>query len=185
MSFSQRRVPARLVDLSIVVTATVGLWLFWAQYSNLAALSWWYENTNHLRTRTTQPKPDYELTTLPWRVARARVFDFNQGTLTVVSGAEPFDYQAYAIVNTGRAAAADLQFDAELQSGGATIGLLQAGKWIAVSSSKTPGVFAESNSAQLGYNRSVTLVIANDNPAGESRLVIKSLRLFFRNSDQP
>jgi len=41
--------------------------------------------------------------------------------------------------------------------------------------------FADANSAQLGYQRSLTVMIANDNPAGESRLTIKSLQVFLRN----
>ena len=174
------RISARWTEVAIIVTATVGLSWLWSQYSKLSTLSWWYENTHVLRTSTTLPNPDYDLTTLPWTVVHPRVFEVKQGKLTLVTAAEPFAYQAYATINTGGANAADLQFDADLQKGGATIGLLQSGKWIAISSSQRIGSFADSNSAQLGYSRSVTVMIANDNPAGESWLTIKWLRLYLR-----
>jgi hypothetical protein len=61
-----------------------------------------------------------------------------------------------------------------------TIGLLQAGKWIASNSAQQAGPFGDWNSARLGYHRSLTVGIANDNPAGQSRLTIKALRLFLR-----
>lgn len=175
-----RRFGSQLTQILAIVIATAGLWLFWSQYSYLSALSWWYDNTQHFRARTTQPTPDYDLSTLPWQIARSRVFQFNEGRLTIATGAEPFAYQAYATVKTNGAAAADIQVEANLETGGVTVGLLQAGKWVAVSSSQRPGAFSDFNSARLGYGRSVTVVIANDNPDGESRLVVNTLRLFFR-----
>lgn len=181
MSLSHlRRHSARLIDLSIVMTAVAGVWLFWSQYSNLSALSWWYANTHRLRTRTTAPNPDYDLATLPWKAVRPQVFELKPGKLGIVTDTEPFAYQAFATVNTGDADAADIQFEADLEAGGATIGLLQGGKWIAINSSQRPGPFSDSNSAQLGYHRSLTVMIANNNPAGESRLTVKSLRLYLR-----
>jgi hypothetical protein len=166
--------------MSIIVTAMVGIWLFWTQYSHLSTLSWWYDNTQHSRIRTSGLAPDYDLATLPWQAARSRVFQFDRGGLTLVTGDEPFAYQIYATVNTAGAASADLQCEGELESGGVTIGLLQAGKWIAVSSFLRTGAFTDTNAALLGYGRSVTVVIANDNPRGRSRLTVRSLRLFFR-----
>jgi hypothetical protein len=171
---------ARLADLSIIVIATSGLWLFWSQYSFLSGLSWWYENTQTLAARTAPLRPDYDLTTLPWKVASPRLFEVTQGTLTIATSKDPFGYQAFANVNTGGAVAADIQFDMDVEAGGLTVGLLQAGKWIAVNSTQKAGSFADSNSAQLGYHRSLTVVIANDNPAGESRVTVRSLRLFLR-----
>jgi hypothetical protein len=160
--------------------AAAGIWLFWSQYSNLSTLSWWYDRTHTLRTSTTLPSPDYDLTTLPWKLVHPRVFEVKQGHLTMVTDHEPFGYQAYAVLNTGGANAADIQFEADVEAGAATIGLVQSGKWIATSSSQRTGAFSDSNSALLGYGRSVTVVIANDNPAGESRLTVKSLRLYLR-----
>jgi len=171
---------AERTALAIAITATAGLWLFWSQYSALSGLSWWYDSTQHLRTGSALLMPDYDLTTLPWKVAHARLFEAKQGELRLVTDANPFAYQAFAIISTGGASAADFQFEAQVEAGGATIGLLQSGKWIATSSSQKSGAFSDSNSAQLGYGRSVTVVIANDNPVGESRLIVKSLRLYLR-----
>src|SRR5438445_2883831 len=159
-----------LQDLSIVIIATAGLWFFWSQYSSLSGLSWWYENTQSLSARTAPLRPDYDLTTLPWKVASPRLFEVKRGTITMVTSNEPFGYQAFANISAGGANAADIQFDMDVEVGGLTIGLLQAGKWIAINSTRKPGAFAASNSAQLGYHRTLTVMIANDNPAGESRL---------------
>ena len=169
-----------LKDVSIVIIATAGLWFFWSQYSYLSALSWWYDNTQSLRTRTAGRTPDYDLMTLPWQLVRPRVFAASQGSMTIATSNEPFGYQAFANISTGGAAAADIQFDVDVEAGGVTIGLLQGGKWIAINSTLKPGAFVESNSAQLGYHRSLTVMIANDNPAGESRMTVKSLKLFLR-----
>jgi hypothetical protein len=178
---SSRRARARaLGDLSAIIVAASGLWLFWSQYAYLSGLSRWYNDAQQLRTTGAGPKPDYDLTTLPWRVAAARVFDIRPDRITMVTSSEPFGYQAVATVSAGGARAADIQFDAEVEQGGVTIGLLQAGKWIAANSSRSRGPFADWNSAQLGYQRSLTLVVANDNPAGESRVTINAVRLFLR-----
>jgi hypothetical protein len=167
-------------DVVIVITACAGVWVFWSPLSELSALSWWYDRVQSVRTRGTLPDPDYDLDTLRWQLAEPRAFDVHQGRLTLVTNAEPFAYQAFATVHTNGAGAADIQFEADVESGGITIGLLQSGKWIAVSSSPHPGVFADTNSTQLGYSRSVTLMIANNNPAGETRVTLKSLRLYLR-----
>jgi hypothetical protein len=173
-------VRRRMGDLAMMAIAVAGLWFFWSQYSYLSALSWWYDNTQHLAERTAGRSPDYELASLPWTVARARHFDLNPEGMTIDTGSEPFAYQAFATIETGGARALDLQFAADVQSGGATIGVMQGGKWIATNSSPQSGPFAEGNSAPLTRGRSVTIVIANNNPAGESRLAVKSLRVFLR-----
>jgi hypothetical protein len=171
---------ARLRDLSTVVVAMAGLWLFWSEYSSLSGLSWWYNSVHHLRSGSAGPSPDYDLATLPWKVAAARVFDVKDGRMTIVTSNDSFAYQASATIGTGRASAADIYFDVDVEAGGVTIGLVQGGKWIAISSSRNAGSFTDWNSAQLGYRSSITVVIANDNPAGESRLIVKSLRLYLR-----
>ena len=104
----------------------------------------------------------------------------NHGTLALVTNAEPFAYQAYAIVPTSGADAAYVRFDAELMAGGATIGLLQAGKWLTLSSFQKVGPFSDSISARLGSRGPLTVMIANDNDAGQSRLTVRSLSLYFR-----
>ena len=90
---------------------------------------------------------------------------------------QPFGYQAFAAVDTNGARLADIQFEADVESGGATIGLLEGGKWIASSASQRRGRFANANSVQPGYHRSITVVIASNNPDGQSRLTVKWLRL--------
>ena len=171
----------RLRDASIVILATAGLWSFWSQYSALSALSWWYDNTQNVRARTATRTPDYDLATLPWKATNPRVFEVKPGIMTLATSGDPFGYQVFADISTGGAAAVDILFDGQIEAGGVTIGLLQGGKWIAIKSIPAPGAFADANSAQLGYQRSLTVMIANDNPAGESRLTIKSLQLFLRN----
>jgi hypothetical protein len=175
-----RRYQAPLTSCSILVTATVGVWLFWSEYSYLAQLSWSYENIYGLRNLAATTKPDYDLATLPWQTVRSRVFELKQGQRTLVTGAEPFAYQAQAAAETGGAATVFLQFEGDIESGGVTIGLQQAGRWIAASSFQRAGPFSDSSIARLGRGKSVTVVIANNNPAGESKLAIGSVRLFFR-----
>jgi hypothetical protein len=166
-------------DLSTIIIAAYGLWFFWSQYSYLSGLSWWYAGVQ-LGTKGGGPKPDYDLTAFPWQLAGARVFEVGQGRIAMVTSEDPFGYQAFATVSAGGAGAAEFQFDVEIEQGGVTIGLLQGGKWIAANSSRSPGPFADWNSAQLGHRRSLTVVVANDNPAGESRVTINALRLFLR-----
>jgi hypothetical protein len=167
-----------LGDLWIIVIAASGLWFFWSQSSYLSGLSWWYDSVQ--RPRADGPKPVYDLTTFPWQIVPARMFEIRNDEIALVTSSDPYGYQAVATVSVGGARAADLQFDVDIEQGGVTIGLLQGGKWIASNSSQTPGPFADWNSAQLGYQRSLTLVVANNNPAGESRVTIRALRLFLR-----
>ena len=174
------RTAARLKDLAVIVVAIAGLWFYWSKYAQLSGLSWWYDNVQRLRTRTVVPPADYDLTSLSWQAVRPRVFETQGGRMTMVTDREPFGYQVFANVKTEGARAADIHFDVDVESGGASIGLLQAGKWIAINSTQKPGAFSDWNSAKLGYHRSLTLAIANDNPAGESRLTVKSVSLFLR-----
>src|SRR4051812_14295356 len=161
----------------MAVVAIAGFWVISAQYANLSALSWWYDGTVRFREGRDLPAPDYDLTTLPWQLAKPQVFEVNQGTLVLATNAEPFAYQAYAIVPTGGADAAYIRFDADLADGGATIGLLQAGKWLTLSSFQKAGPFSDSISARLGSRGPLTVMIANNNDAGPSRLTVRSLRL--------
>ena len=108
------RFSSRWTDLAIIVTAMTGLWLFWSQYSNLSTLSWGYERRQSLRAGASLEQPDYDLTTLPWQLVRPRDFKVNEGKLTLVTNTEPFAYQAFATVSTAGAAAADIQFDADV-----------------------------------------------------------------------
>jgi hypothetical protein len=174
------RIAERRSDAAVVITAALGAWLLWSQYSLVSTVSWWYDHTDSLRTGIGLPKPDYDLTTLPWKTASPRVFDLAPGGATLVTNAEPYAYQVFAAVETKGANAVDIWFDVDIISGGTTIGILEGGKWIASNSSQRPGTFSDSNSAQLGYGRSVTVVIANNNPHGETRLIVKALRLYLR-----
>jgi hypothetical protein len=172
----------RRTEVAAIAVAATGVWLFWSIYSNVSRVSWFYDRVEHVRNinDSSLPAADYELNTLPWQTASPRVFDLKPSLLTLVTNREPYAYQVFATVETRRAGSADIQFDAEVQSGGVTIGLLQDGKWIATNSAQRPGRFADANTAELGRSRSLTLVIANDNPAGESRLVVRSLKLYLR-----
>jgi len=170
--------PLSRSDLAIV-TAIAGIWIFWSAYTQFSTLSWWYDRAE-LAKSGALPNPAYDLASLPWQLVNPRVFDVRPGKVTLVTSDEPYAYQAFATVNRNGADAADIQFDIDVESGGTTVGLLQSGKWIASSSWTRPGTFADTNSALLGYGRSLTVVIANNNPAGQSRLILKSLRLYLR-----
>jgi len=179
LSFA-RAVWVRRTDLAVIIIAAAGFYLFWSPYSNLTALSGWYDKTQPGRLESTLPNPDYDLNTLPWKVVHPRVFDLQPQQLTLVTDLEPFAYQAVATVNRNGARSAAIQFEVDIESGGTAIGLLQSGKWIAISSSQRPGVFSDAIAVQLGYGRSISVTIANNNPAGETRLTLKSLRLYLR-----
>ena len=167
-------------DVGVVATALFGAWLLWSQYSTLSTLSWWYDRVATARSRSALPNPDYDLRSLRWQQVSPRVFDLQPDRLILVTNTEPNAYQAFAVVTTGLAKAADIQFDIDVESGGVTVGLIQDGKWIAASSSVRTGSFADSNSTQLGLRRSLMVMIANNNPAGESRVVVKALRVYVR-----
>jgi len=139
-------------------------------------LAWQYDYANP----AVHAKPDYDFTTLPWQAAHPQQFDIKSNPATLVTNAEPFAYQVFAIVNRNGARAASFHFDVTVESGGVTIGLLQDGKWIASSSTQSPGRFTDSNSTLLGSARSITLVIANNNASGESRLTVADIRLYLR-----
>jgi hypothetical protein len=175
-------VAASRRDAAAAITAALGAWIFWSQFSNLSTLSWFYDRAQYVHDLrgSALPNPDYDLNSLPWQQASPRLFDLQPGRLTLVTNAEPFGYQVFATVDTHGARAADMQFEMEIETGGTTIGLLQGGKWIATNSSQRLGLFSDSNSTQLGYGRSITVVIANNNPAGETRLAVKSFRLYLR-----
>jgi hypothetical protein len=168
------------VDLSTVVVAAAGFWLLWSSFAAVTTLSWWHETTNRLRTTSISEKPDYDLSNLPWQTVRPQIFQTTAGGTRLVTSREPFEYQAYATIETRRASAVDFHFDATVESGGVSIGVLQNGRWIAASSSKQPGPFTGSNAARLGLRSTITLMIANNNPGGESRIVINSFRVFLR-----
>ena len=168
----------QLRPFAIAATATLGLWLLCSEYLHLARLSWWYDSTQVLLA--SPANPDYDLTSLPWQLVHPRLFEVREGRLTLATSSEPYGYQAYATINANGANTAGIKFDADVESGGITIGILQAGAWIAANSSQTTGAFSELNSALLGYRRSLTVMIANKNPAGESRVTITSLRMYLR-----
>jgi hypothetical protein len=172
----------RRADAAAIVVAAAGAWLIWSSYASVARVAWFYDRLEHVRKLNAGglPPPDYELNTLPWQTASPHRFELKASLLMLVTNPEPYAYQAFATVETRRASSADIQFDAEVESGGASIGLLQNGNWIAVNSSTRPGRFADANTAELGRGRSVTVVVANNNAAGESRLTIRTLRLYLR-----
>jgi len=173
----------RRVDVAALTVAFGGAWLLWSLYSSAARVAWFYDRLEHVRNLNDAgalPDPDYDWRTLPWKTASPRTFEPGATELTLVTNAEPYGYQAFASIETKRARSVDLVFDAQLESGGATIGFLQNGKWIASNSSQRPGRFTGANTAELGRSRSLTVVIANDNSAGESRLIVRSLRVYLR-----
>jgi hypothetical protein len=167
----------QLRTLAIVATAAFGLRLFWVDYRHLAGLSWWYASTRALLTESSAP--DFTLPSLPWQPVHPRAFEPRDGRLTLVTSAEPFAYQAFAMIDIAGAKSAGIKFDAQVDRGGVTIGLLQGGRWIAISSLPSTGRFSEVNVAQLGFRRRpITVMIANRNPEGESRVTINALQVY-------
>src|SRR5262245_33564409 len=134
-------------SVAVAAAALFGAWFLSSEYLKLLRLSSWYENTRVLAASPSAPA--YDLASLPWQTVSPRVFEVRQGVLTLVTSAEPYGYQAFATINARGADTAGLTFDANVESGGVTIGILQAGEWLAVNSSQTPGAFAEINSALL------------------------------------
>ena len=173
-----RLLLSRLRLFGTLAIAIAGLWLFRSEYLDLARLSWWYNSTNVLQAAAANP--DYDLTTLPWQQVHPRVFEIRGGTLTLETSDEPYGYQAYAAIRANGAHTAGITFDADVERGGVTIGIQQAGEWIAANSSENPGPFSGLNSALLGFRRSLMVTIANRHAAGESRITIKSLRVYLR-----
>lgn len=161
-----------------MVLAVLGLWFLSSQYLDLARLSWWYDSTSVLLA--TASSPDYDLTTLPWQPVQPRRFEIRDAALILETSAEPYGYQAYANIAANGANTAGIRFEADVERGGVTIGLLQAGTWIAINSSQSTGAFSGLNSALLGFRRTLTVMIANRNAAGESRVTIKSLRVYLK-----
>jgi hypothetical protein len=169
---------SRLRGFATLAIAAAGLWLLWSQYLDLARLSWWYNSTNVLQAAPVNP--DYDLTTLPWQTVHPRIFELREGALTLTTSDEPYGYQAFATIRANGAHTAGIKFDADVERGGVTIGIQQGGEWIAINSSQSTGPFSGLNSALLGFRRSLMVTIANRNAAGESRVTIKSLRLYLR-----
>jgi hypothetical protein len=170
-------------ELAAVVTATLGAWLLWSQLSSISKLSWFYDHVEYVQSQRESPlpNPDYDLASLPWKTTPVERFDFQPGAaMHLTTNTEPYGYQVFAAVDTNGARLADIQFEADVESGSVTIGLLESGKWIASSASQRRGRFADANSVLLGYHRSITVVIANNNPEGQSRLTLKWLRLYLR-----
>ena len=172
----------RRADLAAVAVAIGGAWLMWTAYSSVSAASWFYDRLERVRSlnREAPPDPDFDLQSLPWKTTSPRVFDLTPSGLTLITNAEPYGYQVFATIATNRASSVDIVFSTHIQTGGATIGVLQDGNWILSNSSERSGDFAEANTARLRRSRSVTVVIANNNAAGESRVTIHSLRVYLR-----
>lgn len=173
----------RRSDVAALGVALAGAWLLWSLYSAAASVEWFYDRLDHVRNlneASALPPPDYDLRTLPWKLTSPTTFAFDAPALTLVTNDIPYGYQAFANIDTKRARSADIVFDADIASGGATIGFLQNGRWLVSNSSQRPGRFADANTAQLNRSGSLTVVIANDNPNGESRLTIRSLRVYLR-----
>src|SRR5262249_32823278 len=167
-----------LRTIGVFATAALGVWLFYTEFVHLSRLAWWYDSTQVLLAAPSNP--DYDLTTLEWQLVKPQQFDLRDGRLTLTTSTDAYGYQAYANIRRNGANTAGLLFDADIASGGITIGIQQAGEWIASNNSPGIGRFADLNSALLGFRRTVTVVIANRNPDGASRATIASLRIYLR-----
>lgn len=163
---------------AIAAIAAYGAWLFASESLKLAHLSWWYDSTQVLLAAPANP--DYDLSTLPWQAVHPRQFAVDQGRMTLVTSAEPYGYQVFATIPANGANTAGMLFDADVERGAISIGIQQAGEWLAINSSRGIGRFADLNSALLGFRRSLTIVIANRNADGESRVTLNSLRIYLR-----
>jgi hypothetical protein len=161
----------------MLAVALFGGWVIWSRLSELS-MAPWYDLTAF--APDTSPRPAYDLHTLPWKAAQPKAFDLGAGAGRLITSDDGFTYQVYAIVNTVGAKAVDIRFDLNIESGGATVGLMQSGNWLIWASSQNVGRFFDVLSVPLGVARSMTVVIANNNPAGESRVTLTAVDVFLR-----
>lgn len=161
-----------------IATAILGFWVVLAPLAELSTLSWFYDRVRW--APASLPAPDFEVGTLPWKVAQPRSFTLTPAGAELVTSSDAYSYQLFAAVDTHGAKAADIQFELEVERGGATIGIQQAGRWLTTDTVSRRGVSRGANSAVLGFARSVTVVVANNNADGESRIRLRSVRLYLR-----
>ena len=160
------------------VLAVLGFWVVAAPLREMAILSWFYDRVQS--SPATLPRPDFEVGTLPWKVAQPKSFTLTPAGAELVTSTDAYSYQLFASVDTHGAKAADLQFELDVEHGGVTIGIQQSGKWLTVDTTGRRGTFTGANSAALGFARSLSVVITNNNAAGESRIQMRAVRLYLR-----
>jgi hypothetical protein len=144
---------------------------------DIAAWSRAYASADDVRSG--RLAPDYELQRLAWSVADARSAAVIDSQMQLLTGAGPYRYQATATVATNRATVAHVAFRVRVATGGITVGLVGSGGWLALQTVSAPGVFEHLITAPITGEKSITVVIANANPAGESAATIEELRMYF------
>ena len=163
---------------AVVATALFGVWIILAPLREMSTLSWFYDRV--LWAPASLPQPDFDVATLPWKVAQPKSFTRTADGAELVTSTDAYSYQLFASVDTHGAKAADLQFELGIESGGATIGIQQDGAWLTVDTTNRRGTFVGANSTTLGFGRTLSVVIANNNAEGESVIHLRSVRLYLR-----
>ena len=163
-------------SVGTLAIAIAGLWLFRSGKSIWRACPGGTLSTNVLQAAAASRLRPHDAAVA---AVHPRVFEIRGGTLTLATVTSRTAIRR-ATIRANGAHTAGITFDADVERGGVTIGIQQAGEWIAINSSENPGPFSGLNSALLGFRRSLMVTIANRNAAGASQVTIKSLRVYLR-----
>jgi hypothetical protein len=168
---------ARLAGRLLIVVAVliVSIWSALV-YLDLAAMSRASASADDVRRQ--RIAPDYDLSRISWSSVGARRLSMRDGHLDLVTGDGPYLYQAIATVPTRHASIAHLMFKGRVMRGGITIGLIANGRWLANRSIRDTREFDDLLTAQSTDTPTLTIVVANCNPAGESIGTIDDLKLY-------
>jgi hypothetical protein len=122
-----------------------------------------------------------------WASTGIGTVESRDGAVHVVTGPEPFAYQATARLPAKAGAAGYLvEFEVEIDRGGATLGLLDpAGRWIEVRSRSEPGRLIGTVRGRARAGASLTLVLANHNPKGDSSFALRRLEILAEPAQDP
>jgi hypothetical protein len=122
-----------------------------------------------------------------WASTGIGTIELRDGVVRVVTGPEPFAYQATARLPAKAGVTAYLvEFEVEIDRGGATLGLLDpAGRWIEVRSRSEPGRLIGTVRGRARAGASLTLVLANHNPKGDSAFALRRLEILAEPAQDP
>jgi hypothetical protein len=153
----------------LLVAAAIVIVAMWAAfvYRDLAAMS--RASASEEDVRRGRIAADYDLPQISWSAVDARQLSTRDG---------PYLYQAMASVPIHGASFAHLAFKGRVTRGGITIGLVANGRWLANRSIRDSREFDDLLTAQPRDTPTLTVVVANCNPAGESMANLDDLKLY-------
>jgi hypothetical protein len=172
-SAAMARLAGRLLVAAAIVI--VAMWAAFV-YRDLAAMS--RASASEEDVRRGRIAADYDLPQISWSAVDARQLSTRDGHLDLVTGDGPYLYQAMASVPIHGASFAHLAFKGRVTRGGITIGLVANGRWLANRSIRDSREFDDLLTAQPRDTPTLTVVVANCNPAGESMANLDDLKLY-------